>query len=504
MVNKTKFFKENIIRIFGISDISEACWEVLHYVQQYIPMEEISIYINPLEDKKLYLLAKITQITNELYRNPVPLNLPGYNLLRDRTNYENCAFIVNNPIENRLTNKIEKENDRGLSSFIILGFQIDNEKEGIIAFRTEKGVNYDQYHLNLLKMLRIPFKVALQNNFEYQKLIQQKRQINADNKLLNEELFSTDELIGTETGLKEVIREIRQIAFQNTPVLIKGEIGVEKEIIAQKIHKLSSNRSHPFITLNCSTISKKDIKEKILTDQSSASLDSIIPGEDRTTHTITGTIFLKNIDKLSTDIQNYLIELLKMKSEKQEKPDLRLICSATNDLATLKKQGQFKENLFSEINQFPIEIPPLRKRIGDIPALIKHYIQKQARQIGLDKIPNLAPDALDKLMDYQWPGNISELKALVQMELIHNPAGPLYFNQIAAKPETPVAHEDSEISFKSLEKVMKNYLKKVVDHTRGQIEGEQGAARILEMHPNTLRHRLKKFNIPYGRSWKKK
>jgi len=186
--------------------------------------------------------------------------------------------------------------------------------------------------------------------------------------------------------------------------------------------------------------------------------------------------------------------------------DIRVIAATHRDLQSMIERGRFREDLYFRLLVFPIAIPPLRQRIGDIPALVQHFMQKKSREMKLTGIPSLAPGALDQLMAYRWPGNVRELENAVERALIISRVEPLTFSYL----QPPVSeHEGQSFSasgdgFVNLNLAMARHIRTALEMTGGKVEGKGGAAELLGVNPGTLRHRMRKLGIPFGRNSRKK
>jgi transcriptional regulator with GAF, ATPase, and Fis domain len=226
-----------------------------------------------------------------------------------------------------------------------------------------------------------------------------------------------------------------------------------------------------------------------------------------------GTIFLDEIGELPPEMQVRLLRVLQEKEIERVggvetiRVDIRVIAATHRDLEQMLAAGSFREDLYFRLRVFPIAIPPLRHRREDLPVLVQHFIQKKGMEMKMGVIPALAPGALDRLMQYSWPGNARELENAVERELIVSRGGPLTFHDIHPAPTNggPLAASLRDVSGHGpmqLDQVMARHIQKVLQMCNGQVEGEKGAARILDIHPSTLRKRMKKMGIAFGRQCK--
>ncbi|MBN2061914.1 MAG: sigma-54-dependent Fis family transcriptional regulator, partial [Deltaproteobacteria bacterium] len=191
------------------------------------------------------------------------------------------------------------------------------------------------------------------------------------------------------------------------------------------------------------------------------------------------------------------------------KVDIRLIAATHRDLEAMITEGMFRDDLYFRLNVFPITLPPLRERRGDIPSLVHYFIQKKSQEIGLREIPPLAHGALENIMAYPWPGNIRELQNAVERALILSGGGPITFGDIQQAAITPVTGLKPAVKFPlgaedsiALDEVVSRHILRVLEMTKGKVGGEKGAAKLLHVNPSTLRKKMKKLGIPFGRKTK--
>ena len=180
--------------------------------------------------------------------------------------------------------------------------------------------------------------------------------------------------------------------------------------------------------------------------------------------------------------------------------DIRIIAATNRDLEDMVKNHLFREDLWFRINVFPVLIPPLRERRSDIPALLHHFIGLKARELKLPAIPSLAAGAIDLLMEYHWPGNVRELQNVIERALILNPSGPLTFEHLSLKhPGKTLELREHGEETDRIDEVLSRHIRRVLSETKGKVNGPDGAAALLGINPSTLRNRMKKLGIDYGR-----
>jgi len=360
-----------------------------------------------------------------------------------------------------------------------------------------------------LKLLRVPFAIALSNSKRYLQLLEMKNILADDNRYLKNQLqaMKSGDIIGHDLGLKFVMEQIRQVAPLSSPVLLCGETGVGKEVIANAIHSLSLRKDKAHIKVNCGAIPRALMDSELFGHEKGAFTGAIEKRRGHFERADHGTLFLDEIGELSMDAQ---VRLLRVLQEKEFEPiggsrpvkvDIRLIAATHRDLGTMIKQGKFRDDLFFRLNVFPVIIPPLRERKEDIPALVHHFINEKYKEMGVTKYPVLADNAIERLNNYDWPGNVRELENTVERAIILSQGNPIRFDDICKpKPSDTPIPEMTENKIVDLDGVISQHIVTVLKRTEGKIGGSGGAAQLLGVHPATLRHRMKKLGIPFGRN----
>jgi PAS domain S-box-containing protein len=302
-----------------------------------------------------------------------------------------------------------------------------------------------------------------------------------------------EEIIGRSEAFGYVIQKARQVASTNAPVLLEGETGVGKELIADLIHKLSLRSEKPMIKVNCGALPKELIEDELFGHEKGAFTSAIQSRKGRFELAEGGTIFLDEIGELPLEMQPKLLRVLqsgefeRVGGQKTLKVDVRIIAATNRNLSAEVQRGRFRDDLFYRLNVFPITLPPLRKRKEDLTLLINHFISKVASQYN-KKIEDISRADMQRLMEYTWPGNVRELKNVIERSVIACEGPSLKLDWFLA--ETGQGEEHS-----TLEKIERDHILKVMEECHWKINGENGAAERLDMHPNTLRSRMKKLGI---------
>jgi len=324
-----------------------------------------------------------------------------------------------------------------------------------------------------------------------------------------------EEIIGADFGLRGVMEMVRQVAPLPSPVLLLGETGTGKEIIASAIHNLSLRKDGPFIKVNSGAIPETLLDSELFGHEKGAFTGALTQKRGRFERSNGGTIFLDEVGELHSEAQIRLLRVLQEKEIERVggtemiKVDIRVIAATNRNFETMIKEGKLREDLYFRLKVFPVVIPPLRHRKGDIPSLVQYFIQKKSREMRLNSISTLAPGALERLMAYDWPGNVRELENAVERALILSKGEPLSFNafEVPIKSEPhfksraiPEPYPDFQIEESlGLDEILSHHIRRVLKMTGGRVGGKKGAADLLQINPYTLRKKMKKLGIPFGR-----
>jgi len=418
--------------------------------------------------------------------------------------------IVNRPDSDPVIKDIQKHHGLPESSEIVLLLSTEGKRAGALALAARGKDRYSDEHARLLSLLNEPFAVALSNALSHEELLRLKDMLVDDNLYLHQELrrLSSDEIIGGDFGLKGVMGLVRQVAPLNSPVLLLGETGAGKDLIAHAIHSLSPRRNGPFVMVNCGAIPETLIDSELFGYEKGAFTGAITQKRGRFERANKGTIFLDEIGELPPQAQVRMLRVLQSKEiervggSESIRVDIRIIAATHRNLEEMVKANQFREDLRFRLNVFPINIPPLRERLEDIPALVHHFISHKSKELRLPKPPILAHEEIDRLVAYSWPGNVRELENVIERAMILDKNGPLRFGHLltlSEERETPLSRGQEENESLKLEEVVSRHITYVLKKTGGKVHGRGGAAELLGTNPSTLRNRMDRLGIPYGR-----
>ncbi len=364
--------------------------------------------------------------------------------------------------------------------------------------------------VRICEQLTEAFSVALHNSQQWRELQKLREVAEADRQKLLfrlERQDISDSIVGAESGLRTVMERVGQVSHADVPVLLLGETGSGKEVVARAVHNLSRRATGPFIRVNCGAIPPQLIDSQLFGHERGSFTGAHDCHKGWFERADGGTLFLDEIGELPLPAQVRLLRILqdgtfeRVGGRRQIQTDLRIIAATHRDLRKMVRQGTFREDLWYRIAVFLIPIPPLRDRREDIPALATHFAIGAAKRLGSPPlIPT--PEDMEHLLDYPWPGNIRELAAVIERAAILGNGRYLDIKQaLGSEYGTRTVRDDNSSGaapLETLDQAMTRHIRAALRHTGGRIEGPGGAATLLAVKPGTLRARMRKLGISRG------
>jgi formate hydrogenlyase transcriptional activator len=359
--------------------------------------------------------------------------------------------------------------------------------------------------------------LAVANMQSYEEIVELKARLENENVYLQEEIrteHNFEEIIGNSPALLAVLSKVEQVAPTDSTVLIYGETGTGKELIARAIHDRSTRKNRPLLKVNCSAISAGLVESELFGHVKGAFTGAFERHIGRFELADGGTILRDEIGELPLETQ---VKLLRVLQEREFEPvgsnrpvrvDVRVITATNRNLPESIRTGSFRSDLFYRLSVFPIDVPPLRERRSDIPQLAMFFLARFAKKFGKG-LQGMPQATVDRLSDYSWPGNIRELQNIIERAVILSKGAVLelgadVFPALTPMDALPVADPSSgAVKYpaasapvsSTLEEVERSHIVAVLNQARGVVEGPHGAAKILGLHPNTLRHRMQKLGL---------
>ena len=305
-----------------------------------------------------------------------------------------------------------------------------------------------------------------------------------------------EQLVGNSPALESVLEQVQRVAPTDSTVLLQGETGTGKELIARAIHNISSRCGRPYIKLNCAAIPFDLLESELFGHEKGAFTGAIAQKIGRFELADKGTLFLDEVGDIPLALQPKLLRVLqeqefeRLGSTRTHQVDVRLVAATNRDLAGMVKQGKFRSDLYYRLNVFPIALPPLRARREDIPGLVAHFVEIFGRRMG-KQIESIPPETMSTFSSYEWPGNIRELQNFIERSVILSD-GTVLCSPLAELKPSPEAESLGAIT---LEEAERDHIRKTLETTRWVVAGPSGAAARLGIPRSTLYFRMQKLGI---------
>lgn len=545
--NHSSAYTENIVPFFTLvaSTVAIAIDDALHFEEMKLAQEEMKLAQEKLEEEheRLKLLLDFTNASvshldfQELLRTTLPkvrhvmkcdaiwIHLPDAErkhlpvIARDFPDekgfYQDLrvppiqgtivgkVFLDGKPIAGRVDKIVRQYEEysratgEGLICGCVLPLISKNRVLGILSLarRTEQLV--DENELDFLLQVANQFAVAVENSLAYGEIATLKDKLEQEKLYLEDEIRNEsgfEDIIGQSPSLLHILQQVDTVAPTDSNVLILGETGTGKELIARAIHNHSNRRDRTFVKLNCAAIPTGLLESELFGHEKGAFTGAIAPRIGRLELAHQGTLCLDEVGDIPLELQSKLLRALqerefeRLGSSKTKKVDIRLIAATNRDLKKMVADQQFRSDLYYRLNVFPIHIPALRERADDIPLLVRHFTQKFALRMN-KHIESIPANVLKKFRTYSWPGNIRELENFIERAVI------LTQGSVLNVPLSELTAGASLSDFTSAESPERNQIIRMLKQTHGRIGGPSGAAELLGLKRTTLLARIKKYGI---------
>ncbi len=488
--------------VFNSHDLELSINEVYKFFKRYFPLDFMNL---PIYDAQLGTLRYRAFVTDEgviLADETVRLSKAAQKEALKVISQKVISFgdFQRHSITREVAAHLGIDDNGGAS--IALVIELGPSRYGVLGLAAWGEDPYKGMHLKLLEELYEPIASTVRHILSQLEIISLKQRLIRENQDIRKRLMG-QRFIGAVTGLKEVMSLVEQSAPLDVPVLIMGETGVGKEVVANAIHHLSKRSDGPMVSINCGAIPDNLLDSELFGHEKGAftGADSLKQGyfeqADR------GTIFMDEIGELTLQAQVKLLRVLqdmtfhRVGGKRPISVDVRVVAATNRDLTNLITNLQFRKDLWFRLNVFPIHIPPLRERKIDIPALAEYFIRRQTIEMNLPYKSQFTPGAIEQLQDYDWPGNVRELQNIIERALIISRGEPLSFPSLVGVPreEYTVAIPQDPVRYLTLDEIIDKYIRQTLVLTKGRISGKRGAANLLGINPSTLRARMKKLGI---------
>lgn len=384
---------------------------------------------------------------------------------------------------------------------------------GVLLLVLPPGRRLHDEDLEIAQALLEPFTVALENDRRLHELTRLREASEADNRALLSRLQRddiSDGVVGAEGGLREVMARVDKVAPTDTPVLLLGETGSGKEVLARAIHQRSRRARGPIVRVNCGAIAPELVDSELFGHERGSFTGAVNARQGWFERADGGTLFLDEIGELPPAVQVRLLRILqdgtfeRVGGHRSITVDVRIVAATHRNLQDMVRAGRFRDDLWYRLDVFQVRIPALRERREDIPALAAHFAWRAGMRLAGVPLA-LGKDDVERLLAYSWPGNVRELAAVIERAAILGEgrhlevAAALGVATPAAEPPLAAAPAAAELRLPTLDQAAARHIEQALQQCRGRIEGPFGAARVLAINPHTLRARMRKLGVDWRR-----
>lgn len=499
-------------------EVSESTNLTSALLAKHVPISALIVHRVESEQRRVRVIANGPESYNAEPLNELQLSEPAWRRL-DRWMRQETALHRTDDIEKADSIFDILYPNSPANDWIIAPLHGEHGSRGILLALADPKRNFSAHHIALLESILEPMAVALDNDARLHELAALREAAEAERQSLLRRMGRSDTgetIVGEDAGLAPVMQRVDLVSRSEVPVLILGETGTGKELVARAIHNRSERHSGPFLRVNCGAIPRELIDSQLFGHEKGS-----FTGAAETRHgwferADMGTLFLDEIGELPLDAQVRFLRVLqdgyveRVGGSKPIRVNVRVVAATHRDLAAMVRENTFREDLWYRIAVFPILLPPLRDRVGDIPSLAKHFAQRAAIRFGL--APVVPSDAdFELLQGYDWPGNIRELGAVIDRAAILGDgrslelaaalgvAGPtLRRVDRPANVLEPNGQSVRRNHVATLNDAMRVHIESALRLARGRIEGPRGAAKHLAINPHTLRARMRKLKIDWS------
>ena len=391
--------------------------------------------------------------------------------------------------------------EEGLQTLCMLPLSRGNRVLGVLCLGRLQKNAFTQPDVDFLSQIAGQIAIAIDNALAYRQITELKDQLTQEKLYLEGELRSEmnfEEIIGNSAALRKVLCQVEAVAPTGSSVLIYGETGTGKELIARAVHNLSDRRSNAFVKLNCAAIPTGLLESELFGHERGSFTGAVTQRIGRFELASSGTIFLDEVGEIPLDLQPKLLRVLqerefeRLGSSRTLRTDARLIAATNRDLAAMVGEQAFRSDLFYRLNVFPIHVPALKERAEDIPFLVRHFAQHFARNMK-KQIDTISSETMNALVRYPWPGNIREMQNVIERAVILSRGSVLHIPSTDLKPRVPEAVDTNGST--TLEEVERKHILSVLEQTHWVFGGPNGAAAFLGIKRSTLQFRMQKLGI---------
>jgi formate hydrogenlyase transcriptional activator len=469
-------------------------------IRDVMRLDGVALILPDAEKKLLQMHALDFPLSKGAVRqdmsSPLYGSLPGQVFRSGKPWVGNIGELQESGLDHRIAA------EEGVETMCMLPLIRCNRVLGVLCLMRLHKNAFTPQDLEFLSQIAGQVSIAIDNALAYRQITELKDKLTQEKLYLEDEIrneMNFEEIIGNSRVLRQVLRQVEAVAPTNSTVLIQGETGSGKELIARAVHNLSQRRNHPFVKLNCAAIPTGLLESELFGHEKGAFTGAIAQRIGRFELASQGTIFLDEISEIPLELQPKLLRVLqerefeRLGSSRTLRTDARLIAATNRDLNAMVEEQRFRSDLFYRLNVFPIYVPPLRERKEDIPFLVRHFAQHFARDMTKE-INSISAETMNALVGYPWPGNVRELQNVIERAVILSRGPALKVALADLKTRTPDANGELNRAV-TLEEMEKRHILSVLEQTNWVFAGPHGAAARLGIKRPTLQFRMQKLGI---------
>jgi transcriptional regulator with GAF, ATPase, and Fis domain len=530
-----EFFSEAVQSVASSIDLPKAMLSIYQFLKRHFPLEALSFHKFERRLGALHLLFLVTDGQFRYLNEIIHLSEEAIKLVLMREKecgVNHVSHTLQRPVTLRIGQAIHPYLPNVDRAALIAMLSAEDKVFGHLNLIGDKPECFTAAHEHKFNILRPAFSLAMMNLLRHKEVVDLQQRLSEQNRQLVSEvsMLREVEIVGVNGGLRPIMDIVGQLSGRDVPVLITGETGTGKELIANAIQRVSVRNNAPYVKVNCGAIPETLIDSELFGHEKGAFTGAVSSRPGRFEQANGGTLFLDEVGDMPLEAQRRLLRVLqngiveRVGGSHPIRVNARIIAATHKNMEMMIKAGLFRSDLYYRLNVFPIHLPPLRERTQDLPALVHHFIRKKADRLMLGHTPVLSSDSLPALMTYAWPGNVRELENMVERALIMNAQDPIHLHrflptitdllgerhdQILVLPndrdrEESLSHYSGAIGAEkngvyTLDEVIAMHIRRTLHACGGKIYGPNGAGERLAVNPSTLRKRMDKLRIPYGR-----
>ena len=503
-------------RVMSNLELPQLLKEISASIRQVMQCDGVAVILPEAGGKTLQLYAldlpagKTPPLSRADEMRPVPI---------DSASSVARVFQSGRPLNLRHRDLLDEEvaKAKGIRSLCHLPLTGRNKVLGVLSLGRLEDLPFTGADIEFLGQVAIQVALAIENALAYGQIAELKDRLAQEKIYLEDEIrneLKFEEIIGQSAALRSVLSQIETVAPTDSTVLIYGDTGTGKELVARALHNLSSRGENAFVKLNCAAIPTGLLESELFGHERGAFTGAVSQRIGRFELAHHGTVFLDEIGEIPLELQPKLLRVLqerefeRLGGSRTIRSDARLIAATNRDLAAMVDEQKFRQDLFYRLNVFPIRVPSLKERTEDIPLLVRHFVQQLSRRMNkhIDSIPS---ETMKALVRYDWPGNVRELQNVIERAVILSPGPALKVSLADLKPrvepvvlgrlDTPQAVENGNMQ-SVLDETERAQILRALDQSKGIVSGPGGAATRLGMKRSTLQFRMQKLGIRVSRT----